>query len=169
MWMEITGEDGQSMNEYITPDRIEGNYDFYATAITGYLAQMDYISKLVTIFSTIIQAAQILQLQPDEARKVLKKVVEAHGLKEINEILPDVPVPMMQILVQVQQALMAAMQGDPNAIPMALQMISQLLPQQGGNGGVGLSEPAQKPPNQNMAPENVSQMMTRNMGIGGLT
>ncbi len=91
MWMEITGEDGLPMQEYISPERIEGNYDFYAGIITGYLAQLDYIGKLVATWSTMIQSAQIMQITPEEARKAFKKVCQAQGVTDINDIISDKP------------------------------------------------------------------------------
>ncbi len=137
MWMEITGEDGETMKEYITTERIEGNYDFYVTAITGYLSQLDYISKIVTIFSTMVQAAGILQLSPTEARKVFKRMVVAHGLKEIDEDISDTP----------QQMPMMPMQPGAEG------------------GGAQPGETPKQLPNPNLAPENVMQMLAGKGGI----
>ena len=165
MWVEITGDMGDPIQEYISPERIEGNYDFYATAISGFLSQMEYMQKLVTVFSTIIQAAPILQLAPEEARAVLKAIVKAHGLKEIDDMLSNQPPMMLQMLQQIQMMVQKAMQGDPQALPMIMQMLSQYMGQQ---GQPKTGEPPTQPPNANMAPENMSQRMTSGMGIGGL-
>ncbi len=135
MWLEITGEDGNQLQEYVSPEKIEGNYDFSVSAITGYLSQLDYISKIVTIFSTMIQGSQVLQLTPMEARKVFKKLIVAHGLKEIGDDISDAP--------QIQPMMQPGQVGGE--VPGAPQ--------------------GPKPPNPNLAPENVLQMMARKGGI----
>ncbi len=136
MWLEITGDQGDPLAEYVTAEKIEGNYDFYVGAITGYLSQLDYISKIVTIFTTMVQAAQVLALTPEEARKVFKKVITAHGLPDVAEILNDVPImnPMM----------MGMGAGGP---------------QPGGGTTPGMSPEA--PQQQNMNPVNVMQMLNK--------
>ncbi len=162
MWIEITGEDGTAIQEYITVEKIEGNFDFFASGISGYLYQLEYISKIVTIFSTMVQAAPLLQLTPEEARKVFKKIIEAHGLKDVASDISDVPSQLAQVLQMIQVGIQRAMSGDPSALPQLSQIIQQFMGQQGNVKG---GEAPTQPPNPNMGPENTMQMLNKG-GLG---
>ncbi len=87
--VNITGEDGKIIEQYITPEKIQGNYDFYANGISGYLAELENTQKLISVFSIIAQAQPILMLSPPEGRKIVNKILEAQGLRDIK--LPEMP------------------------------------------------------------------------------
>jgi hypothetical protein len=118
-WIRVTGEDGGNQPTQIAPEEIQGEFDLFpAGSSVEPLANKEAAKQRMTELYNVAGKDPIYEMFPEKRLRFLKKLYEAHGMKDSEQLLPtdEEFTQMQQRMAQLSAAPPAPPGGDSGPI-----------------------------------------------------